>query len=163
MKKPSVSFLLFSTILILVTLLFAETLVVKVQTTHLRKEPKFYGQTIAVLTTGETVEKISSQNGWIQVKTSKGLVGWIHSSAAEEKKFNLLTLGQSTKTQATAGEVALAAKGFNKQVEDKYKANNPQTAQGFLLVEKMLKIEISPSKMVTFFKNGKLGEYRSKK
>jgi hypothetical protein len=163
MKKPlllGLSLLVFGT-LILVTLLLAKTFIVKIQTTHLRKDPKFYAQTVAVLKTGESVEQIRAQNGWIQVKTSKGLVGWIHTSSVAEKKFSLSGLAQPIKSEASAGEVALAAKGFNKQVEKSYQASHPGIS--FAWVDKMLKIRIPSSQMEIFLKKGKLGEFRRTK
>lgn len=163
MKKPlflGLSFLACG-ILVLVTVLFAKTFVVKIQTTNLRKDPKFYAQTLAVLKTGESVEQIGTQNGWIQVKTSQGLIGWVHLSSVAEKKFSLSAIGQPLKTQASAGEVALAAKGFNKQVEEKYKANHPDIS--FVWVDKMLAIKIPSSQMEIFLERGKLGEFRRAK
>jgi len=159
MKNPCrLAPLIFLTLLLL-TLLFAETFIVKIQTTNLRKEPKFYAQTLAILKAGEKVEKLSIQEGWLQVKNSKGLVGWIHSSSAEPKKFSLLALDKSLKTKASASEVALAGKGFNKQVEESYRARNPGIS--FAQVDRMLKIRISPLKIRAFLKQGKLGEFRA--
>ena len=145
-------------IFILAAVLFAKTFIVKIRTTNLRETPKFYAQTVAVLKTGETVEQVGSQNGWIQVRTSKGLVGWIHLSSVAEKKFSLSAIDQPLKTEATAGEVALAAKGFNKQVEEKYKATHPGVS--FVWVDKMLKIKIPSAQMEDFLKRGRLGEFR---
>ena len=45
------------------------------------------------------------------------------------------------KTQASASEVALAGKGFNKQVEDSYKAKHADA--NFAAVDRMLKISRS--------------------
>jgi hypothetical protein len=163
MKKPlflGLSLLAFGT-LILVTVLLAKTFIVKTQTTHLRKDPKFYAQTLAVLKTGESVEQIGTQNGWIQVKTSTGLVGWIHTSSVAEKKFGLSGLAQPLKSETSASEVALAAKGFNKQVEKSYRASHPSVS--FAWVDKMLKIKIPPSQMKIFLQKGKLGEFRRTK
>src|SRR5512136_1977006 len=97
-----------SLLALFVTLLLAETLVVKVQTTSLRKTPKFYGAVVQALQAGDKLEKVASQpDGWLQVKTSGGAVGWIHSSAVAVQKFNLMTAGGTMKTQASASEVAL--------------------------------------------------------
>lgn len=158
MKKPSRTALVFSAVFLLATLLVAETLIVKIRTTNLRKEPKFYAQTLAVLKTGERLEKLGAQDGWIRVKTSLGLTGWVHSSSVEKKKFSLLAADQPLKTGATADEVVLAAKGFNKKVEEEYKTKHPDI--NFALVDKMLKIEIPPSEMQAFLEKGKLGEFR---
>jgi len=157
MKRPFRGPALAGALAVLTVLLLAETVVVKIQTTNMRKEPKFYSQTIASLTAGSPLEKLSSQDGWFKVRTSAGVVGWIHSSAVETKKFNLLAMDKSMKTQASAGEVALAAKGFNKQVEENYKAKHGEA--NFAAVDRMLQLKISPSDVEAFLRKGKLGEF----
>jgi hypothetical protein len=156
MKRPHRWSALAGALLALAVFLLAETVVVKIQSTSLRKEPKFFASAVAALKAGDSLEKLASQNGWYQVKTSAGIVGWIHSSAVEVKKFNLLAMDKSMKTQASASEVALAGKGFNKQVEDNYKSKHGEA--NFAAVDKMLKISIQPSDVESFIKNGKLGE-----
>lgn len=154
MKRSPRPVLYAGALLALAVLLVAETVVVKVQTTSLRKEPKFYSAAVAALKAGDSLTKIASQNGWVQVKTSSGVVGWIHSSAVETKKFNLASVGGTRKTQASASEVALAGKGFNKQVEDSYKAKHADA--NFAAVDRMLKLSVSPSEVEAFIKKGKL-------
>ncbi len=158
MKKPVPSTLALSLFIIFVSLLAAETLIIKVQTTSLRKSPKFYAPVVQALKAGEKIEKISSQpDGWIQVKTSGGAVGWIHSSAVAVQKFDLLAMDKSMKTQASASEVALAGKGFNKQVEESYRAKHNDVS--FVWVDRMLLIKIAASRVEEFMRNGKLGEW----
>jgi len=157
MKKPFLLSLVFCALLIFFAILFAETLIIKIQTTNLRSEPKFYGQTVLVLRSGESVEKLTAQGGWIQVKTAGGQVGWIHASAVETKKFNLFAADKGLKTQASASEVALASKGFNKQVEESYRAKHGEL--NFAWVDRMLKLKISPAEIERFLKTGKLGEF----
>lgn len=161
MKRPIFVFLAVSLCVVFIALLLAETLIVKVQTTSLRQTPKFYAPVVAALQAGERVEKIGSQEGWIQVRTSGGVVGWIHSSAVEVQKFNLMAMDKSMKTQASASEVALAGKGFNKQVEESYKAKHGEVS--FVWVDKMLKIKIPASQVAEFMKKGRLGEFRGAK
>ncbi len=144
-------------VLVVVVVLIAETLIVKVQSTSLRKEPKFYAPVVATLKAGDSLEKISSQAGWIQARTQAGVVGWVHSSAVQPKKFSLLAMDKSLKTQASADEVALAAKGFNKQVEESYKAKNKNISYAW--VEKMLKMKVSAAQIKAFLQKGKLGEF----
>jgi len=157
MKKRFRYSFLIGAVLIIVVLLIAETLIVKVQSTYLRKEPKFYAPVVASLKAGDSLEKISSQGGWIQAKTQAGIVGWVHSSAVEPKKFSLLAMDKSLKTQASADEVALAAKGFNKQVEESYKAKNQNLSYAW--VEKMLKMQVTAAQIRDFLQKGKLGEF----
>ncbi len=66
-------------------------------------------------------------------------------------------MDKSMKTQASAGEVALAAKGFNKQVEDSYKAKHGEA--NFAGVDRMLQLKITPSVVEAFLRKGKLGEF----
>ncbi|MDH7512304.1 MAG: SH3 domain-containing protein [Clostridiales bacterium] len=146
-----------SLFIILVTLLLAETLIVRVQSTSLRQNPKFYAPVVLALKAGEKVEKVSGQEGWVQVRTSGGVVGWVHSSAVEVQKFSLLAIDKSMKTQASASEVALAGKGFNKQVEESYRAKHGDI--NFVWVDRMLQIKIPASQVLEFMKQGKLGEF----
>lgn len=158
MNKPSrINTLLVCVFIVLVTVLIAETLMVKVQTTHLRKEPKFYASTIVVLKAGEVVEKIGEANGWYKVRTAKGVVGWLHSSAVQTGKFDLAAMDKSLTTKATADEISLAAKGFSKQVEDDYKAKHSEA--DFAGVDRMLKVKVSQNQLLKFLKEGKLGIY----
>jgi hypothetical protein len=162
MKKPSrILFTLFLLVGVFIVLLLADTLVVKIKTTHIRKDPQFYAQSLAVLRAGDSVETISTQDGWIKVRTAAGVIGWIHSSSVEQKKFRLSALDKSLKTQASAGEVALAGKGFNKQVEESFREKNPNLS--FVTVDAMLLLVLTPEKIAGFLKDGKLGEFRRKK
>jgi uncharacterized protein YgiM (DUF1202 family) len=139
---------------LIVTLLVAETLTVKVQSTSLRSSPKFYASAVQALRAGDKVEKISTQNGWIQVRTAGGAVGWVHSSAVVVPKFDLMATNQGLKTQASADQIALAGKGFNKQVEENYRAKHGGLS--FVWVDKMLQIKISAAKVEEFLKAGGL-------
>ena len=94
--------LLLALFVVFVAIVLAETLVVKVKTTNLRKEPVFYASTVAVLKAGESVEKLSSQGGWYKVRTPQGKEGWLHSSSVQKKKFSLSAIDKSVKTGASA-------------------------------------------------------------
>ena len=157
MRKPFRISLLTGILFLAGALLTADTLIVNVQKTALRTEPKFYAQTVIVLGAGATVEKLGVLNGWVKVRTSGGYVGWLHSSAVSAKKFSLLAMDKSLKTEATADEVALAGKGFNKQVEDSYRAKH--SGVNFFWVDKMLNIQVSPATMKQFLQAGNLGEF----
>ena len=132
----------------------AEGLVVKVQTTQLRRTPQFFGPTLAALKVGDRLEKVSEANGWIQVKTAAGAVGWIHSSAVMQSTVALTSTNQNLKTQATASEVALAGKGFNKQVEDSYKSKHAEVS--FVWVDRMIQIRTSLAQIQDFLAKGRL-------
>ncbi len=110
MKKPVRLTFLIAAVLAVFVFLLAETVVVKIKTTNLRRDPKFTAPIVAAIKAGEPLEKIEAQNGWFKVKTKAGIVGWIHSTAVETRKVNLSAIDKTMKTQASAGEVALAAR-----------------------------------------------------
>jgi len=156
-KTSRFKILLIGVAIVFVAVLLAETLIVKVQTTYVRKEPKFYSPPVATLSAGESVTQISSQAGWFKVRTSKGVEGWIHSQAVASGKFAVAAMDKSMKTSATADEVALAGKGFNRQVEDEYKSRNKGIS--FVEVDRMLKIMVTPDELRRFLMDGKLAEF----
>lgn len=160
-RQKLIHFLVFCIFMVFVTVILAETLVVKVKSTYLRNQPVFYASPITALNAGDSVEKLAEKDGWFRVKTSKGQEGWLHSSSVRAKKFSLKTLGKSVKTEATADEVALAGKGFNRQVEDKFKANNSQLS--YVWVERMLRIKVTPAQLKRFLEAGKLGDFGGSK
>jgi hypothetical protein len=145
MKRPIPLILIGSLLILIVTLLVAETLTVKVQSTSLRSSPKFYAPAVQALRAGDKVEKISTQDGWV------------HSSAVVVPKFDLMASNQGLKTQASADEIALAGKGFNKQVEENYRAKHGELS--FVWVDKMLQIKISAAKVEGFLKAGRLAGF----
>jgi uncharacterized protein YraI len=156
---PSLVFIAVGAAALCVSLLLAETLIVKVQSTSLRSGPKFYAPVVQALKAGEKLEKVSGQpDGWLKVRTAGGAVGWIHTSAVRVQKFDLLAMDKGLKTQASASEVALAGKGFNKQVEESYRAKHAEVS--FAWVDKMLLIKIPADRVEEFIKKGKLGEWR---
>jgi hypothetical protein len=75
----------------------------------------------------------------------------------EARKLNLSAMDKDMKTQASSSEVALAAKGFNKQVEDKYRAGNQ--AANYAAVDALEKVKPSPAEVEAFMKQGRLGEF----
>ncbi|MBN1274075.1 MAG: SH3 domain-containing protein [Candidatus Aminicenantes bacterium] len=160
MKRP-VFILLVAVVFLVTVFLLAETLTVKMKTTNLRKTPKFYSSALTVLKAGEKVEKIGAQGEWLQIRSSSGVVGWIHSSSVMDKSFSLAGSQQNLKTQASASEIALAGKGFNKQVEENFRTKNPRA--NYIQVENMLKIVITPDQMRIFLEKGRLGEYGRRK
>ena len=63
-KSLRFKFLLAGLAVVCVALLLAETLFVKVQTTYVRKEPKFYSPAVATLRAGDSVTQLASEAGW---------------------------------------------------------------------------------------------------
>lgn len=132
----------------------AETLVIKVQTTQLRGKPQFFAPAVAPLKAGDRLTKLAEASGWIQVRTAAGTAGWVHGSAVAPPGTQVFAVAGDMKTQATANEVSLAGKGFNRQVEDSYRAKNK--AVSYVWVDRMVQMRISSSQAEEFLKSGRL-------
>ncbi len=135
----------------------ADVVVVKVQSSAIRQAPQFFAPVVATVKAGDQLTKVSESNGWLQVKTAAGASGWIHSGAVEKPKVKLLASSSAMKTQATSSEVALAGKGFNKQVEESYRAKHAEL--NFAAVDRLLLVKATPAQVEDFLKRGKLNPF----
>ena len=125
---------------------------VQIRKADIRDTPSFMGKIVTSVSYGDKVT-IQSQNGaWYQVNTP-GQSGWMHNSALTKKNI-VMKSGAGAQTSASSGEMALAGKGFNSDVESQFKANHKDI--DFTWVDKMEKIKISPSEIKAFAKAGQL-------
>lgn len=154
---------LFMVIFLLIILGFSATefLVVKVQTTALRAEPRFFAQVKSILKFGDQLEKLDFKEGWFQVKTLEAVSGWVHSSAVQPRPTTLVIPAKGPKTQATASEVALASKGFNRQVEASYRQRHPDI--NYTWVDRMIGFKPKQAEIEKFLREGHLGEWKEAK
>jgi len=121
----------------------------------LRSQPSFIGDVITNVSYGESIAVSEEVNGWARVRVTRtGKTGWIHSSALSEKAMTLKSGSLTAKQSATGDELALAGKGFNKQVEQQFKSKNPGI--DFSWVNKMETFTISDSQIQLFLKEGQV-------
>jgi len=148
-------------LLILVALLFmaglgfaqsAKQMSVTVKETQVRATPSYMGRILAVLTYGDRVDVLAEQSGWARVRVPGG-EGWVHLSALTAKKVVLQSGSQNVGTSASSGEVALAGKGFNQEVEDKYKQDNNLD---YTWVDRMGGYTVTPEQVLAFLEQGDL-------
>lgn len=125
---------------------------VQINKAELRETPSYLGKVVTSLAYGDKVS-IQSQNGaWMQVSVS-GQSGWLHNSALTKKTI-VMKSGAGAQTTASSGEMALAGKGFNSDVEKQFKDNHKEI--NFAPIDKMEKIKIPISDLQEFAKEGKL-------
>lgn len=130
----------------------ATVMSVQVNKADLRESPSYLGKIVTSLAYGAKVS-VESQNGaWMQVSVS-GQSGWLHNSALTKKTI-VMKSGAGAQTTASSGEMALAGKGFNSDVEKQFKDNHKEI--NFAPVDKMEKIKIPISDLQAFAKEGKL-------
>ncbi|MEI6564581.1 MAG: SH3 domain-containing protein [bacterium] len=125
---------------------------VQINKADLRETPSYLGKVVTSLAYGDKVT-IQSENGaWLQVSAS-GQSGWLHNSALTKKNI-VMKSGAGAQTSASSGEMALAGKGFNSDVEAQFKNNHKEI--NFAPIDKMEKIKIPIADIQEFAKAGKL-------
>jgi len=128
---------------------------VQVKRSEVRGKPSFLAKIVARLSDGDRVEMLESKGAWIRV----GLVtadkdGWMHSSALTKKTIILRPGADDVNLTASSDEIALAGKGFNKQVEGEFRSRNPDI--DFTWIDRMEKMAVTQGQMQMFLEEGEL-------
>lgn len=128
---------------------------VQVREGCIRAIPSALGSPVATVTYGETLLVIEERGAWVKVqKSNSNVAGWIPRTSLTPKKIKISAGNDNTKMKASSGELALAGKGFNSQVESEYRAKNKEA--DFATVDAMEKIRVSTEVMQKFLKEGGL-------
>lgn len=128
---------------------------VQVRQGQVRATPSFLGKVIATLAYGDRVETLEEKGGWVRiVPPGSKATGWIHSSALTEKRVVLRAGKKEADVAASTGELALAGKGFNADVEEAFKARNREV--DFTWIDRMQNLNVPPGKIDAFVQEGKL-------
>lgn len=128
---------------------------VQVKKGEIRSTPSFLGRIIARLSYGDRVAVIEERGPWRRVKVSESTAkGWMHVSALTREQIVLKAGAQDVQAAVSSDELALAGKGFNEQVEGRFKADNPQV--DFTWIDRMEKFVVSQKLMRKFLKAGQL-------
>ncbi|RPH48316.1 MAG: SH3 domain-containing protein [Desulfobacteraceae bacterium] len=128
---------------------------VQVKSGQARKSPTFLGPVIADFAYGDRVQILTQQGAWYQVALPSGKgQGWMHMSALTEKKIVLKAGAKDVSQAASSDELALAGKGFNKQVENQYRTRNPNL--DFRQIDQMEALTVSQAEIQGFIQDGRL-------
>ena len=131
------------------------TVTVQTLTAKLMKTPSFIGQTSAKLVRGDQLKLEEAKADWYRVTSAKGATGWINKSSVVEKAVALNTKPGGGTGGATADEVALAGRGFSKEVESKYKSEHQDL--DFSHVDKIEALDVDSDAVAKFAAEGKIG------
>ena len=126
---------------------------VQVRKGQLRTSPSFLGKIVITVHYGDQVSVVKEKEFWLHV-AAKGKKGWIHISALSEKEIVLDPNSTKGSLTANSDELALAGKGFNKQVEEQYRQSHKDI--NFKAVDRMEKLVVSEKQIQQFLKQGKL-------
>jgi len=157
MKKLFVCFILFS---LVSTALFAQVRSgnpawVSVRTAPVKTSTWFFAGTRGNLQMGDQVSVLQINGNWAEVRSTanQSLTGWV--SVGNLSHRLVVAEGSSV----TASEVALAGKGFNKEVEAAYQSEGNLN---YADVDRMESITVSQDDLLAFITEGRLstGEQR---
>ena len=133
---------------------------VTVKETQILATPSALGKLVGALVYGDRVtvldQPADAPKGWLKVKSSNGkLEGWVRSSALTKKEIAMSAGSQTASQSASSGDVALAGKGFNKDVEAQYKQDQKLD---YTWVDKMEAFKVPPQQVAAFITSGGLNQ-----
>lgn len=153
---------IFKTIILMVglcatsTLLFAappKNMTIIVKEAKAYATPSYFGKVVATLAYTEKVSIIEEKGSWYKISLAGGKQGWINSSALSKQSLTAKGSSQDIKTGASSEEVELAGKGFNEEVEAKYKKDNKLD---YSWIDRMETYKVALEDMTLFLANGGL-------
>lgn len=128
---------------------------IQVKNGQIRQTPSFLGKVIATLAYGDRVDVVEERTGWAFIKIpGSDRSGWVHLSALTHKKIVLSAGTADVEQAASSDEVALAGKGFNKQVEGEFKSKNQHL--DYAWIDKMERFSVSQQQIEQFVREGDL-------
>jgi len=128
---------------------------VQVKTGQVRSQPSFLGKITATLAYGDRIAVIDARDAWIHIRVpDSATAGWMHATALTEKKIVLSAGDADVDPAATTDDLALAGKGFNRQIEGEFKAKNRNI--NFRWIDKMETFVVTQEEMVRFISAGTL-------
>ena len=128
---------------------------VQVKNGSVRTTPSFLGKIISTLSYGDRVDIVEEKKAWSRIRIpDTATSGWIHTTALTPKKIILSAGSVDVDQAATSDELALAGKGFNKQVEGEFREKNRQI--DFTWIDKMEQFVVSQAQIRRFIEYGGL-------
>lgn len=106
-----------------------ETVSVSVRNAQLREGAGHLSPIIAELSYADEVEVLETRGDFYRVSSAEG-EGFLHRSAISEEKIVLEEGGEDAAREADDEEVALAGRGFNEQVEERYSSEQGLSFEG---------------------------------
>ena len=124
------------------------TMYVSAKTAELKASTGAFSDKIADLALGDRVTLIRESGKWAEVRTDDAKTGWILLASITSRRVT------GSGYSATAGEIALAGKGFSPETELEYKKNG----LNYSAVDQMERFSISSSDLRKFITDGRLAE-----
>ncbi|MDR1863093.1 MAG: hypothetical protein LBQ67_04135 [Treponema sp.] len=129
------------------------TAYVTAKTVKVKSSTGFFAAARGTLAYGAQVTVLQVSGKWAEIRSagSPSMSGWIASSNLTAKRISASGSGSG----ASSGEIALAGKGFNEEVENAYRANGSLDYAG---VDRTEALEVSQDDLYQFVTQGHLAE-----
>ena len=143
---------------------FGETLYIAAKSAQLRSGKTSMDPVVATLKLGEPLEVMKRDTRWLEVRTTKGVTGWICASNVSASKpaggdNELAALGRNfRRTDASDVTASAGARGLDKASEG-YADRSGITREHRETVDWMTAYKIPDEDIQAFLKSGRLGEY----
>ena len=132
-----------------------KTMSVQVKKGQLRSAPSYLSRVVTDLDYTTRVTVLEEKGDWLRVRQEEGdTEGWMHAATLTKTKLKLASGDEDATTAVSSEEQALAGKGFNSDVEAKFKEQNAKV--DFTWVDKMEQITIPAPKIVEFLEAGEV-------
>jgi hypothetical protein len=127
------------------------TAYVTAKTIQVKSSTGFFAGSRGTLSYGAQVAVLQVNGKWAEIRSagSPSITGWIASSNLTTRRITASGAG----TSASAGEIALAGKGFNEEVENAYKAGGDLN---YADVDKTETLQVSQEDLYAFVTEGHL-------
>lgn len=139
--------------LLLQSAALAEMMSVQVKQGVVKSTPSFLAASVSRLSYGERVNALFKEGEWFKVEKA-AVRGWLHATALSDRVIVLQNGSSAAATSVSSDEIVLAGKGFNAQVESKYRQDNPNMR--FDRVDAMERYTIKPEAEREFASRGLL-------
>lgn len=134
-------------LLVALALAAGRAMTVVVEEAKVRKTKAFFAPVVSTLKEGDSVKVGALEGGWYKVSG-----GWLHQSALAGGKAKAGGSKWEGSDEAQAEEVTLAGKGFNEDVEKRYKGERSDV--DFEAVDRMEARKVSEKELLKFMKEG---------
>lgn len=125
-----------------------KTMYVVVKSTPVKSSTGFFARTVKTLALGDTVTAVRESGKWTEVR-SGSVSGFVAATSLSSKRVT------GSGNSASAGEIALAGKGFSPETEKEFKNVDKLDYSG---VDAMERLTVSESDLLKFISDGHLSK-----
>ena len=133
----------------------AQEMVVQTKDCVIRSGPSFLSQPTGSLKYGDGITVVEENGPWRKISLpGNKLSGWIHITALSPPKAEFKAGTSQADSRISSGEVALAGRGFDAEVESRLRQSNKDL--NYQAVDKIEAAGVKQADVITFVNRGKL-------